>query len=68
MKDKFFGTFHVQEEQFSIVILLLKLLIVSFMSYLVVILLIPRIKWRLPSSLCGKDLCKKGTPAGDIPM
>ncbi|OQS06115.1 UDP-N-acetylglucosamine-dolichyl-phosphate N-acetylglucosaminephosphotransferase [Thraustotheca clavata] len=30
--------------------------------------LIPLIKTRLPAKLTGKDLCKRGTPAGDVPI
>ena len=46
----------------------LKVLGVCLASYIAVVALIPIVKTRLPPSLCGKDLCKKGTPAGDIPM
>ncbi|CCI49482.1 unnamed protein product [Albugo candida] len=42
------------------------LVFVSSISYLAVILLIPPIAARLSLKLAGKDLCKKGTPSGDI--
>ncbi|CCI49483.1 unnamed protein product [Albugo candida] len=44
------------------------LVFVSSISYLAVILLIPPIAARLSLKLAGKDLCKKGTPSGDIAM
>lgn len=47
---------------------LMTLVGVSVVSYAAVALLIPMaFKW-LPAKLSGKDLCKRGTPAGDIPM
>ncbi|KAJ0407165.1 hypothetical protein P43SY_001123 [Pythium insidiosum] len=37
-------------------------------SYAAVALLIPVIARRMPGKLTGKDLCKRGTPAGGIPI
>nr|CCA20633.1 UDPNacetylglucosaminedolichylphosphate Nacetylglucosaminephosphotransferase putative [Albugo laibachii Nc14] len=42
------------------------LVLVSAISYFAVVLMIPPIALRLSSKLAGKDLCKKGTPSGDI--
>jgi len=47
---------------------LLPLAGVGALSYAAVVLLIPRVAPRMPAKLSGKDLCKRGTPAGDIPM
>ncbi|RLN37908.1 hypothetical protein BBJ28_00005243 [Nothophytophthora sp. Chile5] len=47
---------------------LLPLTVVGIASYVAVALLIPVVGRRMPAKLSGKDLCKRGTPAGDIPM
>lgn len=47
---------------------LVKLVGIGVVSYAAVVLLIPIASRWLPAKLSGKDLCKKGTPAGDIPM
>jgi UDP-N-acetylglucosamine--dolichyl-phosphate N-acetylglucosaminephosphotransferase len=47
---------------------LVKLVGVGVVSYAAVVLLIPLASKWLPAKLSGKDLCKRGTPAGDIPM
>lgn len=47
---------------------LLPLVGVSALGYAAVALLIPRVAPLMPAKLSGKDLCKRGTPAGDIPM
>lgn len=47
---------------------LLPLVGVSALSYVAVAFLIPRVAPKMPAKLSGKDLCKRGTPAGDIPM
>ncbi|GLD98235.1 hypothetical protein PINS_up006932 [Pythium insidiosum] len=41
---------------------------ISVASYAAVALLIPVVARRMPGKLTGKDLCKRGTPAGEIPM
>ncbi|RQM27714.1 hypothetical protein B5M09_002428 [Aphanomyces astaci] len=40
----------------------------SAVGYGAVVVLIGAVKNHLPAKLSGKDLCKKGTPAGEIPM
>ncbi|KAF1784471.1 Histidine phosphatase superfamily [Phytophthora cactorum] len=47
---------------------LLQLMLVGVVSYVAVVLLIPVVGRRMPAKLSGKDLCKRGTPAGDIPI
>jgi hypothetical protein len=47
---------------------LLQLTAIGAVSYAAVALLIPVVGRRMPAKLSGKDLCKRGTPAGDIPM
>ncbi|RLN48631.1 hypothetical protein BBJ28_00004714 [Nothophytophthora sp. Chile5] len=47
---------------------LLQLTVVGIASYAAVALLIPVVGRRMPAKLSGKDLCKRGTPAGDIPI
>uniref|UniRef100_K3WNH1 UDP-N-acetylglucosamine--dolichyl-phosphate N-acetylglucosaminephosphotransferase n=1 Tax=Globisporangium ultimum (strain ATCC 200006 / CBS 805.95 / DAOM BR144) TaxID=431595 RepID=K3WNH1_GLOUD len=47
---------------------LVKLVGVGVVSYAAVVLLIPLASKWLPAKLSGKDLCKRGTPAGDIPI
>ena len=48
---------------------LLRLSLIAAASYTAVVLLIPVVcRHVLPVQLSGKDLCKRGTPAGDIPM
>lgn len=47
---------------------LAKLVGVCVVSYAAVALLIPVVSKWLPAKLSGKDLCKRGTLAGDIPM
>ncbi|CAH0474006.1 unnamed protein product [Peronospora belbahrii] len=41
---------------------------INILSYITVSLLIPIIGRLMPVKLSGKDLCKRGTPAGDIPI
>jgi hypothetical protein len=41
---------------------------ICVVSYAAAALLIPVVAQRMPGKLTGKDLCKRGTPAGDIPM
>ena len=41
---------------------------IAMASYVAVAVLIPLVGRRLPVTLSGKDLCKRGTPAGDVPM
>jgi hypothetical protein len=60
-----FGLFrHVPETMMY----LLQLTAIGAVSYAAVALLIPVVGRRMPAKLSGKDLCKRGTPAGDIPM
>uniref|UniRef100_A0AAV1UB98 UDP-N-acetylglucosamine--dolichyl-phosphate N-acetylglucosaminephosphotransferase n=1 Tax=Peronospora matthiolae TaxID=2874970 RepID=A0AAV1UB98_9STRA len=47
---------------------LLRLSLIAIVSYLSVVFLIPIVSRHLPAKLSGKDLCKRGTPAGDIPI
>ncbi|CAI5741760.1 unnamed protein product [Hyaloperonospora brassicae] len=48
---------------------LLRLSLIAAPSYTAVVLLIPVVcRHVLPAWLSGKDLCKRGTPAGDIPI
>ncbi|KAI9918300.1 hypothetical protein PsorP6_011278 [Peronosclerospora sorghi] len=47
---------------------LLRLTLIGIVSYITVVILIPRVGPRLPAKLSGKDLCKRGTPAGDVPI
>ncbi|RMX63117.1 hypothetical protein KXD40_007149 [Peronospora effusa] len=47
---------------------LLHLTGIGVVSYVTVALLIPLIGRRMPAKLSGKDLCKRGTPAGDLPI
>ena len=46
----------------------LRLTGICLVSYVLVVVLIPVVARRMPAKLTGKDLCKRGTPAGDIPM
>ncbi|KDO33306.1 hypothetical protein SPRG_02115 [Saprolegnia parasitica CBS 223.65] len=41
---------------------------VSATGYVAVAVLIEKVKTKLPAKLTGKDLCKRGTPAGDVPI
>lgn len=47
---------------------LARLVGISVVSYAAVVMLIPVVAKRMPAKLTGKDLCKRGTPEGDIPI
>lgn len=62
------ATASLLERQADLQVYLAKLVAIGVLSYVAVVLLIPTLAKFLPAKLSGKDLCKKGTPAGDIPM
>lgn len=62
------ATTSLLERPADLQVYLAKLVAIGVLSYVAVVLLIPILAKFLPAKLSGKDLCKKGTPAGDIPM
>lgn len=62
------ATASLLERPAELQVYLAKLMAIGVLSYVAVVLLIPILSKFLPAKLSGKDLCKKGTPAGDIPM